>query len=275
MKRGRSEENAIPPVASTKIIRLSGMKIRLVKPSAPNIFLRLPWDVLQTGVLPYLDFRDTMSFARIFRSWYRRFADEACKKFAVFLQQGSENLDLRGYLERVRVQDGKLTPMAIACYLNIGQVEWDKNFKLRRRITKPWDKQRIIEEVTTMLKRIAEYGSIDAFKTHKKHSVAGLDERFEAKAEKRERIFAVFVKMLRKEGYETSLRLIILKETRSIRLNHNILHDFRTNGKYDKFVLSRLHDSLTKLCEATVRKLHMPSVILALEDRGIVWKAAI
>ena len=273
MKRARSGENVLPPVASTKIIRLSGMKIRLIKPDAPNLFLRVPMDVLQTGVLSFLDFRDTISFARSSRSWYHKVANEACKKFAAFLHRESANLSLKGYLMEVKDTLESLTPMAIACYLDIGRVEWDKNFKLRRRIAKPWDSQRVMKEFLAMLKRSMGHGSIDALKTHKKHMASGLGERFEAKAKERERIFAIFVEMLRKEGYETSLQLRILWETRGIRIDANVLPPFPAIEASERFVLSNLMTSLAGLAESTVRKLHMPSVISALVGSKMAWKA--
>ena len=269
MKRSRSGEDVLPPVASTKIIRLSGMKIRLAKPSAPSLILRVPWDVLQTGVLAFLDFRDTMSFARSSRSWYQRIAGEACKKFAAFVQRESIGFRLGGYLAEVKSTLESLTPMAIACYLDIGKVEWDTSIKLRTRIKKPWDGQRIMKEFIAMLKRSMKHGSIDALKTHKKNAAGSLGERFEKRVAQRERIFAIFVEMLHKEGYETSLQLIILRESHGIRIYPDLTRGYKDEG----FVLHYLDRSLVGLCESTVRNLDMPIIISALVKIGLVWTA--
>jgi hypothetical protein len=92
-ERFTETELRVPPLkGSIKAARLEESPVTLNQYKQSKVsFSTIPWDVLNKNLLPYLDYRDTIALAQVTKQWYRRIADDACRKFSIFLQREIEN----------------------------------------------------------------------------------------------------------------------------------------------------------------------------------------
>lgn len=128
---------------------------------------------------PFLNYQETIALARSTKQWYRRIANVACRKFAIFLDELIDayyftlvSKESRQHqftkFDSVKIVYDRLTPAAIAYYSDIGRVIWDKDFKHACPVSKSWYPDRIMKEVFLMLTRIKDHGRVDSFKAYSK-----------------------------------------------------------------------------------------------------------
>lgn len=264
-KRDRSDnDDSVPPLkGSIKVISLEDAPVRLMnynKEFNGFSFSLIPWGVIDKHILAHLDHHDTMMVAQTTRQWYRRIANVACRKFAIFLPREIEALRAKDKFDKynrkefdelgdLKIIYEKLTPMAVAYYHDLGRATWDRNFKRTGTANKSRGPHEMNRELIVMLKRIREHGSIDSFKAYTIVNNARLVRNFEIKVAKYRKMLAGFNDNLRKVGYNSRLELIILPRSNRLKIEPCVVDNIRGDPDSDeerhrKDVLAKLYHAL-------------------------------
>lgn len=185
-------------------------------------FVTTPWNVIETKILPYLDYADCMSLAKTTRQWYRRIAEIACRKCAVAIK----NL-LAGYLqlryEKLtatvnRISEyfaglDKITPMAIRCFQQMQRITWNSRFEING-VVPSYCSDVIAENIRKMLKNIVLHGSLESYKAHSIENTARLDAIYQVRIDNCEEKLQDFKDYMFTKGYWINIRLDINRASR-------------------------------------------------------------
>lgn len=194
----------------------------------------IPWNVIESCILPYLDHNDTMALARNTSLLYRRIAKIACEKCAVeikkFLGFGTpwfEHLRYKAKILGCIAAFDMFTPMVIKCFETMKMWKWDRRLRLLRN-KKPQDADYIRERLATMLAYIVRHGSLDAFKTFNAENEARLDIVYDEKIRKRKKQLEDFKDYMYNEGY---ILYMEIEYRRSSRKGITLLSRFESTMK--------------------------------------------
>lgn len=148
-------------------------------------FTTIPWNVIETCILPYLDCNDTIALARTTRQWYRRIANIASKKLAfeigtfieMYRRSYSRLADVLAKIDNFKDAYNKMTPMAIRCFADMKVRKWTSRFVYESRGYQSVES--IADRLLDMFKRISKHGSLDMYKEFTILNHARLDSVYE------------------------------------------------------------------------------------------------
>lgn len=185
-------------------------------------FVTIPWNVIESKILPYLDYADCMSLAKTTRQWYRRIAEIAGRKCAVAIKNLLAGYRDKRYEKLTAIVNkiseyaaglDKITPMAIRCFQQMQRITWNSRFEING-VIGSYCSDVIAENIRKMLKNIVLHGSLESYKAHSIENTARLDSIYQERIDNCEEKLQDFKNYMFTKGYWIDMRLDINRTSR-------------------------------------------------------------